>query len=123
MRAFLFHLRVLGWLSPSTLRNLEEVYDIMQDYIIWLTFSATPPGIFTIHIVPGYGMGAIVKGKRDSDEASFKELLMKNLANTTTSKWIDEIIDETKTKGYKSLMETKIRLSDGAAKNLGWEED
>jgi hypothetical protein len=95
----------------------------MQDYIIWLTFSATPPSVFTIHIVPGYGMGAIVKGKREPDQASFKELLMKNLATLATSpKWIDEIIDETKTTGYKSLMETQIKLSDEAAKNLGWEK-
>jgi hypothetical protein len=96
----------------------------MQDYLIWLTFSATPPSVFTVHIVPSFGMGARVKGKQEPDAVSLKELLMKNLASASTSpKWIDQIIDETKTRGYKSLMETQVRLTDEAAKNLGWEND
>jgi hypothetical protein len=75
---------MLGWVNLEA-EESEEVYDIMQDYIIWLTFSATPPSVFTIHIVPGYGMGAIVKDKRVQDEASFKELSMKNLATPAKS--------------------------------------
>jgi hypothetical protein len=98
----------------------------MQDYMIWLTFSAAPPqhSLFTIHIVPGYGMGSIVKGKQESDESSLKKLLMENLANSLTSPaWITKIIDDAKADGFRSLMETKIVLSDEAAKNLGWTKD
>jgi hypothetical protein len=96
----------------------------MQDYLIWLTFSATLPSIFIVHSVPSRGLGERVKGERETDESAFKELLIHNLANASTSpKWILQIIDEAKTRGFKSLMETKIRLSDEAARNLGWEED
>jgi hypothetical protein len=95
----------------------------MNDYMVWFGYSSST-NLFTTYIVPAYGMGSIVKGKKDLDESSFTNLLIENLpAHLKSPSLIKKISDSAKMNGFYSLLEIRLTLSNDAAHNLGWIND
>jgi hypothetical protein len=89
----------------------------MTNYMIHLTSPATPPGLFTLHIVPSEGEGAIMRGTEYEDEDVLRQLLIRCLPKDII---VDNVIKMAREEGICDLRERPIPLSDECAKTLGW---
>jgi hypothetical protein len=92
-----------------------------QAYMIKITFPADPPYLYTLYIAPLDGSEAPFRETKYENESALRRDLIANLPlGANPGAKADKVIHTVNTTGEYDMNQVPLRLSNDAARNLGW---